>query len=254
MMRQKIVAGNWKMHKTITEGLALATEVMQIAKDELHQGPEVVLLPPFIHLQSVAHLAKGTDSVSLGAQNCHQQAQGAYTGEVSAGMLASVGCKYVLVGHSERRQYFHEKNALLAEKVNALLQNGLHPIYCCGETQAERESGAYEQVIEAQIEEGLFHLGEEQFAAVVIAYEPVWAIGTGLTASAAQAQEVHAFIRRLVTARYGAAIGDYLTILYGGSCKPGNAAELFAQPDIDGGLIGGAALVARDFIDICKAF
>jgi triosephosphate isomerase len=169
MMRKTIVAGNWKMHKTITEGLALATEVMQMAKDELLNGPEVVLLPPFTHLFSITQLNRGTESISLGAQNCHAQAQGAYTGEVSASMLASVGCSYCLVGHSERRQYNHEKNAELAEKVNVLLANGIRPIYCCGETLTERETNQIESVIEEQISQGLFHLSHEQFEQIVIA-------------------------------------------------------------------------------------
>lgn len=250
-MRKKIVAGNWKMNKNFEEGMALTSEVVNMVKDEYQGNAEVVLFPPFIHLQAVSRLVSGR--VSCGAQNCHQEESGAYTGEVSASMIASCGCTYVILGHSERRQYFGESNALLAKKTDTALGKGLKVIYCCGETLEEREANRHFDVLKTQVSEGLFHLGREQWANVVIAYEPVWAIGTGKTASTAQAQEVHAFIRNLVKEKYDAATADALTIQYGGSVKAENAAELFSSPDIDGALVGGAALQSRSFTDIVKA-
>jgi triosephosphate isomerase (TIM) len=199
-------------------------------------------------------LAKGYPKVSLGAQNAHQAESGAYTGEISAKMIKSVGAEYVILGHSERRQYFGEDNALLAKKTDTVLSNGLKPIFCIGETLDEREADKHFEVIKKQLEEGVFHLDEEQFGNLVIAYEPVWAIGTGKTATSAQAQEIHAFIRIEIAAKYNQTLANDTTILYGGSCNPKNAPELFAQPDIDGGLIGGASLKSRDFLDIVKVF
>jgi len=190
----------------------------------------------------------------VGAQNAHQAESGAYTGEVSAKMIKSAGAAYVILGHSERRQYFGESNALLAQKTDMALKHDLKPIFCIGETLREREANQHFGVIKSQLEEGIFHLGEQQFSQLVIAYEPVWAIGTGVTASSAQAQEIHAFIRTEIAAKYSGEIADNTTILYGGSCNPKNAPELFAQPDIDGGLIGGASLKSRDFVDIVKVF
>lgn len=252
-MRRKIVAGNWKMNKSLEEGLALSTEIAGMVKDEVNSDKvTTILIPPFIHLHSVAALIKNT-GIGLGAQNCHQESKGAYTGEVSADMIRSCGASYVLVGHSERRTYFHENNQLLAAKVNAVLNSQMQPVYCCGETLEERNAGKHFEVIRQQVSEGLFHLSAEQLRAVVIAYEPVWAIGTGVTASTAQAQEIHAYIRQLLEAQYGQAVADEISILYGGSVKPDNAAELFSQADIDGGLIGGAALQSRSFVDIVKA-
>ncbi|WP_276088640.1 triose-phosphate isomerase [Pedobacter sp. JY14-1] len=251
-MRKKIVAGNWKMNLEYAEGVSLFSEIVNMVRDERNGDQLAVICAPFIHLNSLVQL--GTDVVGIGAQNCHQKESGAYTGEISAKMIKSVGCGYVIIGHSERRQYFAETDELLAEKTNIALANGLVPLFCIGETLDERNNGSYFEVLKTQLEKGLFGLSAEDFAKVVIAYEPVWAIGTGLTATAEQAQEVHAFIRKEIAAKYDEAIADGTTILYGGSCNPKNAAELFAQPDIDGGLIGGASLKSRDFVDIVKTF
>lgn len=253
-MRKKIVAGNWKMNKDYAEGLALFSEVLTIANDELIGQQQVIVCAPFVHLNSLATLAKGQNRVHIGAQNAHQEEAGAYTGEISTSMLKSVGVEYVILGHSERRQYFGENNALLAKKTDITLKNNLIPIFCIGETLSEREGGSHFEVIKSQLSEGTFHLSASDFSKLVIAYEPVWAIGTGVTASSDQAQEIHAFIRSEIAVKYGQAVADETSILYGGSCNPKNAAELFAQADIDGGLIGGASLKSRDFIDIAKAF
>lgn len=253
-MRKKIVAGNWKMNQDYTSGMALFSEILTMVQDEVRGDQQVIVCPPFIHLSSLAALSKGASQLAIGAQNCHQAESGAYTGEVSAAMIASVGAQYVILGHSERRQYFAESDELLAEKTNAALAKGLKPIFCIGETLQERESGKFLEIIAAQLQKGVFHLSADQFAQVVLAYEPVWAIGTGLTATPEQAQEVHAFIRQQIAKNYDAATADACTILYGGSCNPKNAAELFAQADIDGGLIGGASLKSRDFVDIVKTF
>lgn len=253
-MRKKIVAGNWKMNMDYTSGVSLFSEVINMLNDEVRGEQEVVVCPPFIHLHSLAQLANQNVKISIGAQNCHQSASGAYTGEVSSSMIKSVGAEYVILGHSERRQYFAETNELLAKKADAVIKNGLRPIFCIGETLEERNNNIHFDVIKKQLTEGIFHLGAEDFAEVVLAYEPVWAIGTGVTASKEQAQEVHAFIRKQIEARYGDAIAENTTILYGGSCNPANAPELFSQPDIDGGLIGGASLKSRDFTDIVKVF
>jgi len=251
-MRKNIVAGNWKMNLDHGQGLSLFSEIVHMAKDELVGNQEVIVCPPAIHLHALGRLAEGR--VSLGAQNIHQADSGAYTGEISAAQVKSAGARYVILGHSERRAYFGETDALLAEKVDTALRHGLRPIFCIGETKAEREEGRFFAVIREQLERGLFHLSKEAFADVILAYEPVWAIGTGLTASPEQAQEVHAFIRRTVTDRYAPALADGTAILYGGSCNPKNARDLFSQPDIDGGLIGGASLKSRDFVDIAKVF
>ena len=253
-MRTKIVAGNWKMNLDYQEGLALFSEITNMIKDEITGNQEAIICSPFIHLSSLVQLAKGYNKVSLGAQNAHQAEAGAYTGEISAKMIKSVGAQYVILGHSERRQYFAETNALLAKKTDIVLSNGLKPIFCIGETLAEREANQHFAIIKSQLEEGVFHLAAEDFAKLVLAYEPVWAIGTGVTASSAQAQEIHAFIRAEISAKYGKDVAEGITILYGGSCNPKNAAELFAQPDIDGGLIGGASLKSRDFLDILRVF
>lgn len=253
-MRKKIVAGNWKMNKNYTDGLALFSEVINMVKDEVRGNQQVIVCAPYIHLHSLAALANGHQQVSVGAQNAHQEEAGAYTGEISASMLNSVGVEYVILGHSERRQYFSEDNALLAKKTDIALKNNLKPIFCIGETLTERENGTYFDVVKSQLAEGTFHLSAEDFGKLVVAYEPVWAIGTGVTASSAQAQEIHAFIRKEIAAKYGEAVAENTTILYGGSCNPKNADELFSQADIDGGLIGGASLKSRDFVDIAKAF
>jgi triosephosphate isomerase (TIM) len=253
-MRKKIVAGNWKMNMDYNEGLSLFSEVINMVKDEATGHQQAVVCSPFIHLHSLSQLAKGYANVSVGAQNAHQNESGAFTGETSAKMIKSVGAEYVILGHSERRQYFGEDNVLLAKKTDTALANDLKPIFCIGETLQEREANQHFDIIKSQLVEGVFHLDETAFAKIVIAYEPVWAIGTGVTATSAQAQEIHAFIRKEIAAKYSQAVADATTILYGGSCNPKNAAELFAQADIDGGLIGGASLKSRDFTDIVKAF
>lgn len=253
-MRKKIVAGNWKMNNDYEEGLSLFSEIVNMVHDEVTGKQHVVVCSPFIHLHSLVQLAKGYSKISVGAQNAHQAESGAYTGEVSAKMVHSTGAEYVILGHSERRQYFGETNELLAKKVDTALKNSLKPIFCIGETLQEREAKQHFDVIKKQLEEGVFHLDATQFGQLVLAYEPVWAIGTGVTATSAQAQEVHAFIRKEIAAKYSQEVADNTTILYGGSCNPKNAGELFAQPDIDGGLIGGASLKSRDFLDIVKTF
>ena len=249
-MRKHIVAGNWKMNKTLQEGVALATELKSIVKNP---NCDVIVGTPFIHLATVAELLKGSP-IAVAAENCADHASGAYTGEVSAAMVKSTGASYVIIGHSERRAYYGETYAILKEKVQLALANGLRPIFCVGEVKEEREAGRQNEVVRAQLEGSLFNLTAEEFAKVVIAYEPVWAIGTGLTATPEQAQEMHSHIRGLVAAKYGREIADGCSILYGGSCNAKNAASLFANPDIDGGLIGGASLKAEDFKAIIDAF
>jgi triosephosphate isomerase len=251
-MRKKVIAGNWKMNKNLEEGLALATEVANIAKDEVPSDVNVVICVPFISLASISKVLN--DKVALGAQNVHQKESGAYTGEISATMLTSVGVKYVIIGHSERREYFGETNQQLAEKVNIALANGLTPLFCCGETLQQREKGIHFDFVNSQLTESLFHLSSDDLKKVVIAYEPIWAIGTGVTASDEQAQEMHAVLRAHLASKYGQAVAEEISILYGGSMKPDNAKGLLACKDIDGGLIGGASLKARDFINIAKSF
>jgi triosephosphate isomerase (TIM) len=250
-MRKKIVAGNWKMNKTLEEGLKLATEIINMVKDEVRNDAQAVICPPFISLYSIGKLLEGS-KVSLGAQNCYSKESGAYTGEVSVDMVKSVSAKYVILGHSERREYFKESNQQLADKLNLVLKAGLTPIFCCGESLEQREKGIHIDFVNTQLTESLFHLSEAEFSKVVIAYEPIWAIGTGKTASTEQAQEMHAKIRQHLSGKYKAA--NDTSILYGGSCKPDNAKELFACKDVDGGLIGGASLKSRDFVDILKSF
>ena len=253
-MRKKIVAGNWKMNLDYSAGLSLFSEVLNMAKDEVIGDQLLVVCPPSPYIYSLSQMAGQSTNISIGAQNCHQAESGAYTGEISASMVKSVGAGYVILGHSERRQYFAETDALLAEKVKAVIKNGLKPIFCIGETLQERNSNSHFDVIKRQLTDGVFDLSAGDFSTLVLAYEPVWAIGTGVTASPEQAQEIHAFIRKEIEARYGDAVAEDTTILYGGSCNPKNAADLFSQKDIDGGLIGGAALKSRDFTDIAKAF
>ncbi len=252
-MRKSIVAGNWKMNMGLKEGIALFSEISELVKAEVKGDQGVVICPPFIHISSLVHSLTANDKLAVGAQNCHQSDSGAFTGEVSASMLSSAGAAYIIIGHSERRLYFSESNAQLAQKLDAVLKNNLIPIFCIGETLEQRNDGSYFDVIKSQLAEAAFHLAETDFSKLVIAYEPVWAIGTGLTASPEQAQEIHAYIRTLVAEKFNQSLANDLTILYGGSCNPKNASELFAQPDIDGGLIGGASLKARDFVDIIKA-
>lgn len=251
MKRQQIVAGNWKMNKDLADGKALAEAVAAKAPVA---DVTLILGTPYIHLSAVAAVLDGVEGVHLSAQNCHQEESGAYTGEISAGMLKSVGAEYVILGHSERREYFGEDEALLAAKVDKALEHGLLPIFCCGEKLDIREAGTHEALVQKQLEGSVFHLSAEDFGKIVIAYEPVWAIGTGRTASPEQAQDMHGAIRKMISDKYGAEVADATTILYGGSCKPGNAKELFSQPDVDGGLIGGASLKADDFIAIANSF
>lgn len=253
-MRKKIVAGNWKLNKTLSEGLALASEVAELVKNEINSDVQLVLCTPYIHLSEVGKTISDYKHLALGAQNCYSKASGAYTGEISADQLASVGVEFVILGHSERREYFNETNQLLKEKTDMVLSRGLTPLFCCGETLAQREAGIHITFVNQQLTESLFHLDAETIKKVVIAYEPIWAIGTGVTASTEQAQEMHAEIRKHLASKYGADVANKISILYGGSAKPSNAKELFACPDVDGGLIGGASLVARDFVDIAKSF
>ena len=252
-MRKNIVAGNWKMNKTFDEADELVNGIMDgLEKNTPDKNTLVILCPPFPYLEMVGDY--GDDSYfCVGAQNVSDQSEGAYTGEVSAAMLASMNIEYCIVGHSERRSYYGETDAIVARKVDQLLSHDIRPIVCCGEVLAEREADKQFEVVKRQITDGLFHLTAEQFANIVIAYEPVWAIGTGKTATPDQAQEIHAFIRSLIVEKYGQEVADNTSILYGGSCKPGNAKELFANPDVDGGLIGGAALKAEDFLAIIQA-
>lgn len=251
-MRKKIVAGNWKMNKTLQEGLELAKEVNSKVKANHAKEVTVVIGTPFIHLSEVSKVVD-PDIVAISAQNCATEASGAYTGEVSAVMIASTGSRYVILGHSERRSYYGETDEILAKKVERALENNLEIIFCVGEVLAERENGKHFEVVESQLVNGLFNLTAEQFSHIVIAYEPVWAIGTGKTASSAQAEEMHAFIRKTIAGKYGQEAAEATSILYGGSCNPKNADELFSQPDVDGGLIGGASLKSDDFIAIVKA-
>ncbi len=250
-MRKQIVAGNWKMNTTPAEGLELVKNVIAQSA-EVAEDVNFIVCPPFTHLAMVAEAAKGS-RVAVGAQNCAAEAKGAYTGEVSAAMIASLGIEYVILGHSERREYYGETSETLNKKMEQAYANGLKPIYCVGERLEEREAERHFEVVKAQIEEVVFNLTPEQFAKLVIAYEPVWAIGTGKTATAEQAEEIHAYIRKVLAEKFGAA-ADETPILYGGSCKPSNAEEIFAKENVDGGLIGGAALKAEDFIAIGKGF
>lgn len=249
-MRKNIVAGNWKMNTTVQEGVELAKEV-NAALSAPHNC-DVVICVPFTHLVPVAGVIDKS-VLGLGAENCADHDKGAYTGEVSAPMVASTGADYVILGHSERRQYYGETNDTLKAKTRLALDNGLTPIFCVGEVLEERENGTYNDVVASQVE-ALFDLSAEDFGKIVIAYEPVWAIGTGKTATAEQAQDMHAHIRGVIAAKYGKEVADNTSILYGGSCKPSNAKELFAKPDVDGGLIGGAALKADSFMGIVEAF
>ena len=251
-MRKHIVAGNWKMNTTVPEGVELAKAV--VAKSaELPADVKLIIATPFTHLYPVNEVVKGS-AVGLSAENCADKEKGAYTGEVSVSMLRSVGCEYTILGHSERRQYYGETDEKLVDKTRLALEAGLQVILCVGENLEEREAGKHFDVVGAQTRNVLSHFSAEDMAKVIIAYEPVWAIGTGKTATADQAEEIHAYIRRLLAEMFGAQVADDTTILYGGSCKPSNAKGLFAKPDIDGGLIGGAALKADDFIGIALSF
>jgi triosephosphate isomerase len=252
-MRKKIVAGNWKMNKTLAEAIGLTTELMSLADSEVKNDAVVVLCTPFPYLLNVKEtLGRQGSKIVVGAQNCSEHESGAYTGETSAAMLKSMSIPYVIIGHSERRQYFGENGVLLAKKVDRALANGLTPIFCNGEPLEIREKGTHEALVKQQTEEALFHLSAADIQKVVIAYEPVWAIGTGKTATSQQAQDMHAVIRGHIAAKYGKEVAEGISILYGGSVKPDNARELFSCKDVDGGLVGGASRKARDFVDIIK--
>ena len=251
-MRKKIVAGNWKMNLNLQEGVALANELNEaLAADK--PNCDVVICTPFIHLASVAQVLEGS-VIGLGAENCADKEKGAFTGEVSAEMIKSTGAQYVILGHSERREYYKETPEILKEKVLLAQKNGLKVIFCIGESLAEREANKQNEVVKAELEGSVFNLAEEDFRKIIIAYEPIWAIGTGKTATAEQAEEIHAYIRSIIAEKYGQAVADDTSILYGGSCKASNAPELFAKPDIDGGLIGGASLKCADFKGIIDAW
>jgi triosephosphate isomerase len=250
MKRKNIVAGNWKMNLDYSQGRDLAKAIVA----GLQPSDTLVILgTPFVHLKNVSTIIKDISNLSLAAQNCHYEESGAYTGEVSAAMLASCEVEYVILGHSERRAYFNEDDELIARKIDQAMAHGLRPIYCCGELLEVREEGKQNELVEKQVKTALFHLNEEQIQQVVIAYEPVWAIGTGKTASPEQAQEMHAHIRSLLAKKYGSEIAQRISILYGGSVKPANAKELFDQADVDGGLVGGASLKADSFGEIIQA-
>lgn len=251
-MRKNIVAGNWKMNKDLQEGLSLAKELNDLLKTT-NVNCDVVIGTPFIHLASVCGVVD-VSKLAVAAQNCADHVSGAYTGEVSAAMVRSTGASHVILGHSERRAYYGETNDMLKTKVQLALENGLTPIFCIGEVLEEREAGKQFEVVETQIKESLFDLSAEDFGKIVLAYEPVWAIGTGKTASSEQAQEIHAFIRNVVREKYGVEVADNCSILYGGSCNDKNAKELFSNPDVDGGLIGGASLKADTFMGVVAGF
>lgn len=252
-MRQKIVAGNWKMNKTSEEAAALTSEILGMVADEVKGNVKVIFCTPFPYLVSVKNQLGNNTRIAVGAQNCSEHESGAYTGEVSAPMLKSINVPYVIIGHSERRQYFGENGKLLAKKVDVALKHGLIPIFCCGEPLEVREKNEHEKLVKQQVEESLFHLDAAALQKIVIAYEPVWAIGTGKTATAQQAQDMHAVIRKHLAGKYGQPVADNISILYGGSVNAANAKELFSCADVDGGLVGGASLKSREFTEIIKS-
>ena len=249
-MRKQIVAGNWKMNTNFTEAKELITAIVS---DLNNEATEIIVAPPFVNLNAVVK-ATNNSRIKVAAQNMHAAQQGAYTGEISAAMLSAIGVAHVLLGHSERRAYFNETDALLKEKVTSAMKQKMTVIFCFGEELADRNSGDHFEGVSVQIEKALFHLGSKSWDQVILAYEPVWAIGTGETASPDQAQEMHAFVRKLVQYKYDSTVADRTAILYGGSVKPSNAKELFSNVDVDGGLIGGAALNASDFLKIVDSF
>jgi triosephosphate isomerase len=252
-MAQKIIAANWKMNLSLQEGQTLVSEVSNMLKDEQRNQAQVIIAPPFLYLQSLKNLLDTNLLCSLAAQNCSEHQKGAYTGEISASMLSSIGVKYVIIGHSERRLYYHETHQQLAEKVNRALENNLKVIFCCGETIDVRERNEHISFVQKQLKDSLFHLEAAQIEHIIVAYEPVWAIGTGKTATSQQAQEMHKEIRQFIADKYGENLAANLSILYGGSVNAGNAAELFACLDVDGALVGGASLKSREFVEIVKA-
>ena len=250
-MRRKIVAGNWKMNKTITEGLSLIEAIKTGAPKVQKSGVDIIVAPTYVMLSDAAKAVAGS-SVKLSAQNCHQEESGAYTGEISATMLKAIGAEYVIIGHSERRQYFNETSANIAKKINVVLSKGLTPIYCNGEVKEEREAGKHFEVVKRQMNDELFHLSAEEVVKVVIAYEPVWAIGTGEVATPEDAQEMSKSIREKIAKLYSDEAADKIRILYGGSVKPGNIKAIMEQPDVDGALVGGAALDPEEFLRIIR--
>ncbi|MBZ5856242.1 triose-phosphate isomerase [Flavihumibacter profundi] len=251
-MRKQIAAANWKMNLTYQQGEKLLDDILT-AKIPLAPHQQVIFTVPYPYLIMANSAVANENNYAVAAQNCYHKKSGAFTGEVSTEMLQSIGIKYCVIGHSERREYFAESNQQLAEKIDLLLEKSIQPIFCCGEALSIREAGTQNNWVETQLKESLFHLQPGDMEKVIIAYEPIWAIGTGKTASAAQAQEMHEFIRSIIQQKYGTAIADNLSILYGGSVKGANAGEIFAGPDVDGGLVGGASLVAEEFIAIIKA-
>ncbi len=251
-MRQKIIAGNWKMNMTLPEGSNFLHDLKSNLQDVSTSGISVIILPSYPFIPTLADESAGT-VIEIGGQNCHQEVNGAYTGEVSAPMLKSAGASYVVIGHSERRQYFQEKGEVLAQKIDIAQHYGLTPIYCCGETLDERNRGESEKVVKEQFSGEVLHLSENNFKNLIIAYEPVWAIGTGENASPEQAQEMHASIRNLIKQNYGESTSESIAIIYGGSVKPQNAGDLFSLRDVDGGLIGGASLNPANFTEILKS-
>lgn len=251
-MRKQIAAANWKMNGNYEQAQSLLRDVLN-AGIEAGDNQQVVFAVPFPFLMITRDIVGNKKNYAIAAQNCHEKKSGAYTGEVSAEMLASINIRYCIIGHSERREYFHETNKQLAEKTDILLSNNITPIFCCGEPLSVREAGNQDQHVAKQIEESLFHLSADELRKIVIAYEPIWAIGTGKTASTQQAQDMHASLRKVLESKYGKEVASQIPILYGGSVKANNAAEIFASPDVDGGLVGGASLVADDFIQIIKA-
>ena len=252
-MRQKIVAGNWKCNTTLQEGVELAKAVNTLVVNEGAKDVTVVLGTPFTHIVKVVETVDGS-RIGVASQNCAAEAKGAFTGEVSAEMVKSTGAGYVILGHSERREYYGETSEILNKKVALTLKNGLTPIFCCGEALSVRQAETHNEYVKQQLEETVFTLSVDDFKKIVIAYEPIWAIGTGVTASSEQAQDMHANIRAAIAAKFGAEVAEGTSILYGGSCNAKNAKELFANKDVDGGLIGGASLKAEDFIQIINAF
>ena len=252
-MRDQIVAGNWKMNKNQDQALTLVQEIQDLIARNKPGADKIIIAPPFPYLSELSKLTADTDGLYVAAQNCHQEISGAYTGEISAAMLQSLRVDYVILGHSERREYFNETNQQLEQKVKVALAHGLVPIFCCGEPLSVREANQQQEYVNRQLTESLFQLDDQSFGKLVLAYEPIWAIGTGMTASAEQAQQMHASIREHLASRFGKVLANQTPILYGGSCKPSNAKEIFAGEDVDGGLIGGASLNAQDFIAIANS-
>jgi len=251
-MRKQIAAANWKMNLSHQEADSLLDQLLA-SQHHLSSNQAVILAVPAIYIPLAVQKLNGKSNIFVAAQNCHQKSNGAYTGEIAASMYASVGVHHIILGHSERREFFAESDSLLAEKTEAVLAIGSTPIFCCGEPLSIREAGTQNSFVEAQLKNALFQLSAEQIVKVVIAYEPIWAIGTGKTATSAQAQEIHAYIRSVFAAKYGQNIADQISILYGGSVKAANAKEIFSQPDVDGGLVGGASLIATEFAAIINA-